>query len=136
VPAPNLGRGIEGPSAFADLRRVSFSIPSGFDPQASLDAALFAAAGGSPAASSDPAVDALDALGGSYGDEIAFLQQELAPTAGAYGPAGALPGSPGDSEAAQLEQALSGLLGGGSGLGYDPAGSLLDGGASALDVLG
>lgn len=116
---------------------MSFAIPPGFDPQTSLDAALFATAGRSPAASSDPAVDALDELGVSYDDEIAFLQQELAPSTGASGPAGALPGSsPGDSEAAQLEQALSGLLGGDGGLGYDPAGSLLDPGASAVDLFG
>ena len=95
---------------------MSSPIPSGFDPQASLDAALFAAAGGSSTSSSDPAVGALDSLGSSYADEISFLQQQLVPATGAYDSTGAVAGgSSGESEAAQLEQALSGLLGGSSG---------------------
>jgi hypothetical protein len=69
---------------------MSFSIPSGFDPQAGLDAALFAAADGSSTSSSDPAVEALDELGSSYGDEIAFLQQQLGPSAPGYDETGSL----------------------------------------------
>lgn len=145
---------------------MSFPIPSGFDPQAGLDAALFAAAGGSSTASSDPAVDALDELGSSYDDEISFLQQQLQPSTGTYDETGSLvDGSSSGSAAAQLEQTLSGLLGGDSSsstldalvtetagagtsadaqlfddampaLAYDDTGSLLDSGSSLLDLFG
>ena len=71
---------------------MSSPIPSGFDPQASLDAALLAAAGGSSTSSSDPAVGALDSLGSSYADEISFLQQQLVPATGAYDSTGAVAG--------------------------------------------
>ena len=69
---------------------MSSPIPSGFDPQSSLDAALFAAAGGSWTSSSDPAVEALDELGSSYGDEIAFLQEQLDPAPSGYDATGSL----------------------------------------------
>jgi hypothetical protein len=102
---------------------MSSSIPSGFDPQTSLDAALFAAAGGSSTSSSDPAVSALDELGSSYGDEIAFLQQQLEPSTGAYDASGTVPGDP---AAAELEQTLAGLLGGDSPASFDGPSSLVD----------
>lgn len=69
---------------------MSVPIPSGFDPQASLDAALFAATGGSWTSPSDPAVEALDELGSSYDDEISFLQEQFDPAASGYDASGSL----------------------------------------------
>jgi hypothetical protein len=116
-----LARGIEPSRAAAENPSMSSSIPSGFDPQTSLDAALFAAAGGSSTSSSDPAIAALDELGSSYGDEIAFLQQQLEPSTGAYDASGMVPGA-----AAEFEQTLAGLLGGDSPASFDGPSSLVD----------
>lgn len=98
--------------ATTDDDAVSSIFPAGYDPQASLDAALFAS-NGEALPPSDPAVAALETIGGSYGDEIAFLEQQLEPSTGAYGATGALAGGSSDP-ASQLEGALSSLLGGGA----------------------
>lgn len=106
---------------------LTVASPPGAD---SLDA-LFATAG----SSSDPAVEALDALGQSYADELSFLQTSLGqsqvvPSAGAYDVLGTLAGGTpagGSSDpTTQLEQTLGGLLGGEDTSGESADEQLLD----------